>query len=286
VRVGVHLPQYGRAAGPEAIRRAARHAEDLGFADVWVSDHVVHPADQSYPSAHLYDPLLTLCWGAAATTTIGLGTSVVVAAMHPPLALANSLASLDALSGGRLTIAVGVGWSEAEFAALGQSFHDRGRRTDEILELLRRCWTDDPVSWPGPAHPVDRIRVLPKPAHPIPLWVGGSSEAAYVRACRLGDGFQAIGLHPDTIGPVVDRIRRDRPEPRFPISLRTGWDPQGMEPDLIRSERDAFEAAGVQHVVSAPWRSDLDAWLRSMEQLAGIVGLTPAPPTPAPGAPA
>jgi alkanesulfonate monooxygenase SsuD/methylene tetrahydromethanopterin reductase-like flavin-dependent oxidoreductase (luciferase family) len=136
--VGIHLPQYGRAAGPDAIRRAARLAEDLGFADLWVSDHVVHPAEQTYPSAHLYDPLLTLGWGAAATTTIGLGTSVLVAAMHPPLALANSLASLDSLSGGRLTVAVGVGWSAREFAALGQSFADRGRRTDEILELLRR----------------------------------------------------------------------------------------------------------------------------------------------------
>jgi probable F420-dependent oxidoreductase len=280
VRVGIHLPQYGRIAGPDAITRAARLAEDLGFADLWVSDHVVHPADQTYPSPRLYDPLLALCWGAAATATIGLGTSVLVAPMHPPLALAKSLASLDALSAGRLTVAVGVGWSEGEFTALGQPFHDRGRRTDEILELLRRCWTDDPVSFEGPTYRIDRIRVLPKPAHPIPLWVGGSSEAAYVRACRLGDGFHAIGLHPDTIGPVVARIRRDRPEETFPISLRTGWDPQGMEPDLIRSEHAAFAAAGVQHVISAPWRTDLDDWLRSMELLAGIVGLTPRPSAP------
>src|SRR5262245_65816486 len=100
MRVGIHLPQYGSVAGPRAIRRAARHAEELGFADVWVSDHVVHPAELSYPTAHLYDPFLTLCWGAAATTTIGLGTSVVVVAHHPPLSLANPLASLDALSGG------------------------------------------------------------------------------------------------------------------------------------------------------------------------------------------
>jgi len=85
VKVGIHLPQYGRVASGEAVTRAAHHAEELGFADVWVSDHVVHPAAQDYPSPHLYDPLLTLAWGAAATTTIGLGTSVMIVPMHNPL---------------------------------------------------------------------------------------------------------------------------------------------------------------------------------------------------------
>src|SRR5205814_4959383 len=99
MRVGVHLPQYGHVAGADAITRAARHAEDLGFADVWVSDHIVHPASQSYPSPHLYDPLVTLTWGAAATTRVGLGTSVLVVPMHNPLELANSLALIDSIVG-------------------------------------------------------------------------------------------------------------------------------------------------------------------------------------------
>ena len=77
MRVGIHLPQYGHVAGPEAISRAARHAEELGFADIWVSDHIVHPAAQTYPSPHLYDPLVTLTWGAAVTTRVGLGTSTL-----------------------------------------------------------------------------------------------------------------------------------------------------------------------------------------------------------------
>src|SRR3954467_12302540 len=129
MRIGTHLPQYGRVAGPDAIRRAAAHAEQLGFADVWVSDHVVHPAAQSYPPPYLYDPLLPLTWAAAATERIGLGTSVLVAPQYHPLWLANATSSLDALSGGRLVLAVGVGWSEAEFEALGQDFHTRGART-------------------------------------------------------------------------------------------------------------------------------------------------------------
>lgn len=271
--VGSHLPQFGHVASPDAITRAARHAEELGFSDLWVSDHVVHPASQSYPSPYLYDPLLTLAWAAAATERIGIGTSVLVAPQHNPLWLANALASLDALSGGRLTLAVGVGWSEAEFEALGQSFHDRGRRTNEILALLRACWRDDPASFDGEFYRFEDIRVLPKPAHEIPIWIGGSSEAAFRRGVALGDGFQLIGLTPEDARRPVARLRAARPEDAFTISLRTGWDPLGMEPDRIRRELGAFGDVGFQHVVSAPWRSFLDEWLRSMEQLARLVGL-------------
>lgn len=274
MRYGIHLPQYGRAAGAEAITRAARHAEALGFADVWVSDHVVQPADQGYPSPHLYDPLMTLSWAAAATERIGIGTSVLIAAQYQPLWLANAVATLDVLSGGRVTLGIGVGWSEGEFAALGQDFHTRGRRTDEILEILHACWTTDPTTYEGTYYSFRDMRVLPKPAHPIDIWIGGSSDAAFRRAARHGSGFHLIGLKPDTVVEPIARLRRDHPDPEtFVISLRTGWDPQGMEPDEIKAERDAFEAAGVQYVVAAPWRTDLDAWLASMTQLADIVGL-------------
>jgi probable F420-dependent oxidoreductase len=272
VRLGIHLPQYGRASGPRAIADAARHAEALGFDDVWVSDHVVQPAEQGYPSPHLYDPLLTLAWAAAATDHVGLGTSVLVAAQYHPLWLANATASLDALSGGRLKLAIGVGWSRREFELLGQGFTDRGRRTDEILEILEACWTTDPTTYHGNAYDLEDVRVLPKPAHPIEIWIGGGSEAAYRRAARHGSGFQLIGLKPDTVVEPVGRIRRDHPDAStYTISLRTGWDPQGMDPAEIADERAAFEAAGVQHVVAAPWRTEPDDWLRSMELLAGIV---------------
>ena len=271
MRVGIHLPQYGKAAGPDAIARAAQHAEALGFADVWVSDHLVHPAEQDYPSPFLYDPLMTLCWAAAATHRVGLGTSVLVAAHHAPLELANTLASLDALSRGRLTLGVGVGWSQREFIALGQSFHDRGRRTDELIDLLRACWRDDPVDFDGDYTKLDRIRVLPKPAHAIAIWIGGRGEPAHRRAVARGDGFQAIGLDPAQATETVARIRRDKPDPSFTISLRTGWDPRGMDPQRIRDECAAYGEAGIQHVVAAPWRTDLDAWLGSMDDLAALV---------------
>jgi probable F420-dependent oxidoreductase len=271
MRVGVHLPQYGRVAGPDAIKRAARHAEELGFVDVWVSDHVVHPAAQDYPSPYLFDPLVTLTWAAAVTERIGLGTSVLVVPMHNPLELANSLASLDALSEGRLTVAVGVGWSEQEYAALGYDFHNRGERLDEAIDLFRRAWSEDPLSFDGTFTSFDDLRILPKPTRQIPIWIGGSSEPAYRRAAIRGDGYQAVGLSTEQVGPVVERIRRDHPSDSFPISLRTGWDPQGMDPGRIQDELALFTQAGIQHVVAAPWRRDLDEWIRSMDQLAEIV---------------
>jgi probable F420-dependent oxidoreductase len=271
IEVGVHLPQYGRVASAEAVSRAARHAEELGFRDLWVSDHTVHPAAQDYPSPYLFDPLVCLTWAAAVTERIRLGTSVLVVPTHEPLALANRLASLDAMSGGRLLLGAGVGWSRAEYEALGHDFASRGKRFDEALDLFETVWRDDPATFHGEFTSFDDIRVLPKPAADIPVWIGGSSEPAYRRAVARGDGYQAVGLKPDQAAPVVERLRRDRPEEAFTISLRTGWDPQGMDPGLIREERAAFAEAGIQHVVSAPWRSDPDDWLRSMDLLADLV---------------
>lgn len=278
MQVGVHLPQYGRVASAEAVARAARHAEDLGFAGVWVSDHTVHPAAQDYPSPFLCDPLVTLTWAAAVTSRIGLGTSVLVVPQHNPLELANSLASLDSLSGGRLTAGVGVGWSAAEFAALGYDFRNRGRRTDETLRLWRTVWRDDPASFAGEHVRFEDIRLLPQPAHDIPIWVGGSGERAYRRAVELGDGFQFVGATPEQVAAPIARLRRDRPEQGFVVSLRTGWDPQGMDPDRIRAERAAFVEAGIGYVVAAPWRRTLDDWLRTLDLLAALVGLEAAAP--------
>lgn len=255
---GVHLPQYGRVASGDAVTRAARHAEDLGFTDVWVSDHIVHPAEQSYPSPYLLDPFATLSWAAAVTTKVRIGTSVLVVPQHNPVWLANHLATVDAMSGGRLIVGAGVGWSAREYEALGQSFQTRGKRLDEILDLWRAAWREDPTTFAGEYYRVSDIRFLPKPARDIPIWIGGGSEVAFARGVAKGDGFHVVGLKPPEVAPIVERLRRDRPEPSFTISARTGWDPQGMEPGLIAEENAAFEAAGIQHMVAAPWQSDVD----------------------------
>jgi len=275
MRLGIHLPQYGRASSPDAITRVARRAEELGFADVWVSDHVVVPADQGYPSPYLFEPLLTLGWAAAATERVRLGTSVLVVPHHHPLSMANSLASLDKLSGGRLTVGVGVGWSTGEFAALDQEFATRGARMDEALEIYRAAWETDPVTHHGAHYGFADMKLQPKPEARVPIWVGGRADVAVRRAARH-QGYQGISTSPEEMAALVGRLRDAGAGDDFVVSYRTGWDPNGMEPSQISEEAEAYAAAGVHHVVSAPWRSTTEEWIDSMEKLIDLVPFEPA----------
>jgi probable F420-dependent oxidoreductase len=271
MRIGIHLPQFGRAITTGGIERAARRAEELRFDDVWVSDHLVIPADQPYPAPYLYDPLMALAFAAAATEGIGIGTSVLVAPQYTsPLAVANSLASLDHLSGGRLTVGAGIGWSRAEYEALGAPFNHRGRRLEEIIALWRTAWRDDPASHDGEYYPFHDIRILPKPAHEIPIWLGGTSDAAIGRAARLADGYHGIGVEPPHAPKLVERIRALRPEETFTISLRVPFDARA-DAGTVRAAFEEYESAGIQHLHYAPDRGDLDAWVSAMEQLAAVV---------------
>src|SRR5947208_9233934 len=188
MRLGIHLPHIGQKASAEAIRRAAVQAEEFGFADVWVSEHIILPKDRMYPpSAIFWDPVLTLTWAAACTDRVRLGTSVLVLPMRHPLPLAKELATLQNLSKGRLILGAGVGWLEAEFDALGVPFKERGRRMDEGIAMMRAVWTQDPVSFEARWIPaiIRSMRAQPQPVQPIPIWIGGSSEAAIRRALRL-----------------------------------------------------------------------------------------------------
>ena len=274
MRFGIHLPQFGRAAVAGGVEQAAALAEELGFDDIWVSDHLVIPKDQAYPSPYLYDPLVSLAFAASATSRVGLGTSVLVAPQYTsPLALANSLSTLDNMSRGRLTVGLGIGWSKAEYEALHAPFDHRGARLDEIIELFRSAWRDDPSSHQGRYYSFTDIRVLPKPAHDIPIWVGGTSDAAYHRAFSRADGYHGIGVEPDDAKLVFDRVRAARPEDAFTISLRVTWDAKTVTADEIGAQRKAYEAAGIQHILVTPERGDLEAWLAGMTTIAGALGL-------------
>ena len=269
MRLGIHLPHIGRKAGPEAIRRAAVQAEELGFADVWTSEHIIVPQGAPYPpSPAFYDPVLTLCWAAAFTRRVGLGTSVLVLPMRHPLPLAKELATLQCLSEGRLILGAGVGWMEAEFAALGAPFSERGRRMDEGIAMMRAVWSEDPVSFPArwiPAR-IEEMRMLPPPVRPIPVWIGGGSEAALRRALRLGDGWHGSRLSPAEAKPVVARLIAERPRPDFAISLRSGWD--GKDAEALKSRLFGYAEAGVEHVLVEPFERGLDDWLAAVERIA------------------
>jgi alkanesulfonate monooxygenase SsuD/methylene tetrahydromethanopterin reductase-like flavin-dependent oxidoreductase (luciferase family) len=180
---------------------------------------------------------------------------VLVAPQYPsPLALANSLASLDALSGGRLTLGAGSGWSRAEFEALGAPFDHRGARLEEVVALCREVWSDDPSRHDGVRYPsFSGMRVLPKPAHHIPIWLGGRSAAALERATRIADGFAGVGLDPTESGVVAQRLRAERPEETFTVSMRVpiGQPTTAVELQALVGE---YAAAGVQHLLFAPDR--------------------------------
>jgi len=268
MRVGIHLPHIGRKAGPEAIRRAAIQAEELGFSDAWSSEHIIIPKAAPYPpSALFYDPVLTLTWAAAYTKKIGLGTSVLVLPMRHPLPLAKELATLQCLSEGRLILGAGVGWMEAEFAALGAPFRERGRRMDEGIAMMRAVWGEDPVSFPSRHIPavIEDMRMLPQPVKPIPIWIGGSSEAALARALRL-DGWHGSRLSPQEAAPIIRRLREQRSDPGFAISLRCGWD--GKDEGALGARLAAYGEAGVDHVLVEPAERALEDWLRAVEWIA------------------
>ena len=266
MQLGIHLPHIGRKAGPDSIRRAAIQAEEVGFDDVWVSEHIIVPKDGGYPpSANFWDPVLTLTWAAAVTRRVRLGTSVLVLPLRHPLPLAKELATLQNLSEGRLILGAGVGWLEAEFDALGVPFKQRGRRMDEGIAMMRAVWSQDPVSFEAKWIParIEAMRAQPQPMAPIPIWIGGSSDAAIGRALRL-DGWHGSRVGPEQAASMVKRLRSERPGADFAISLRVscGARTVGGMRDVLGSYRDA----GVQHVMAAPDDREIDDYLTTAEK--------------------
>lgn len=273
MKFGIHLPQFGRAAGPDSIRKAAIEAEQQGYDDIWVSDHLAIPVDAPYPpTAYIYEPLVSLTWAAAATTRVGLGTSVLVLPMRHPLVLAKMLATLDLMSKGRVIVGAAVGWLEPEFDALGVPFKERGARSDETIRMLRACWTDDPVNLKGERVEADfkSMRTLPHPARPIPIWVGGHAEPAFRRAVRLGDGWHGSRKSPAEARPIVKRLRAERPEESFTLSLRVNWDALSDDADTIRRQIAEYRELGIQHLMFQPHQRHAEDWLRSATKLLEI----------------
>ncbi|MET0237235.1 MAG: TIGR03619 family F420-dependent LLM class oxidoreductase [Kibdelosporangium sp.] len=210
MRIGVKLPHTGAVPGP-SVPVLARELESAGFDSLWVSDHVVLPAriESWYPFAPdgkatwptdtpYIESLVTLAAAAAVTERVRLGTAALVLPQRNPVLLAKQVASVDAISGGRVALGIGAGWLREEFEALGMPFDTRGPRMVEWIHLLRECWTGRPQGRKSEHYdlPADTL-VLPAPARPIPLYVGGHSPTALRRAGRLGDGWLAQQALPD-----------------------------------------------------------------------------------------
>lgn len=263
---------------PAAAHRVARAAEAAGFESLITIEHVAWPTryDSRYPYApdgrlpggpgtSLPDPLIWMAHVAAATTTLRLITGVLVVPQRNPLVLAKQVATLDHLSGGRISLGIGVGWLREEFDALGVPFERRGARTDEYVAAMRTLWAGDDASFRGKFVSFEGMSCNPKPVRgTVPILVGGHSEQAARRAGRLGDGFfPATGMQ-GPVEPLIALMRRAAAEAgRDParIEITTGC-PGALGDDPVRAV-EACRARGAQRVLvsSAAFLPDPEARL-------------------------
>lgn len=200
--LGVNVRNFGPQATPENLLGWARFAEEHGFGIAMISDHIAPTPEvnEIYPTP-FYDPFATISWLAGATTTLLLGTGVVVLPYRHPLLTARMAANIDRFSGGRFVLGVGVGWSEEEFAALGVPFAKRGAVTDEYLAAVTAAFADDVVSHTGEFATYRDVHTGPRPQR-LPLWIGGSAPAAIRRAVRFGAAWHPINQEPSWLREV------------------------------------------------------------------------------------
>jgi len=246
MRLGLHALGIGSGSKRAVIEAVASAAEQQAFATLWSGEHVVMVDESAsrYPYADdgkiavpavadWIDPMVCLSFAAAATTTIGLATGVLLLPEHNPVIVAKQAASLDKLSGGRFTLGIGIGWSREEFDALGIPFEHRAARAADYVAAMRTIWRDDIASHAGEFAKFVAIRVNPKPFRDgrIPVVLGGNSEAALRRVAQWGDGWYGFNLHDvddaalklDTLQRLCREAGRDRGELRLAVALR---DPQ------------------------------------------------------------
>jgi probable F420-dependent oxidoreductase len=180
LRVGVFLPSFTGDEGRSGAEIAAfaRHAEELGFDSVWATDHLLH-GSVFYRTAWL-DPIVTLTYAAAVTTRVQLGTSILVMATRHPVVLAKELATLQALSGERLILGVGTGWDEREFETVGARKSERGVRTDEAIDVVRRLLSGERVSYQGRFLRLRDVEIAPAMRGTLRLWVAGGKQLPHV----------------------------------------------------------------------------------------------------------
>lgn len=277
MQYGVHLPQLGRTADRKTLIEWAEEADRLGLHSGWVSDHVAWPReieskypytdDGSFPGGFdmpWLDPLGTLMFVAARTERLKLGTTVLILGYRPPVLTAKFWASLDVLSEGRTLLGVGVGWMKEEFDVLGMPFDHRGARGDEQLEVFDRLFSNPNPTFDGRFYQFPEIGFSPKPVQsPVPIWVGGNSDAAFRRTARYGHCFHAAFQKRDTVveewaavRSACEAIGRDPGE--VELSIRLYLDPEArMEPaksiqgsaDQMAATVGEWAAIGVDHIL-------------------------------------
>ena len=309
MRYGFYLPTRGRTATPEDLEALVRRGEALGFASVMIADHIVFPSvvTSKYPytvsgvfpgEGDALEQLALMAFIAGKTERLRLVTSVMILPYRNPVATAKTLATIDVLSRGRVTVGVGVGWLREEFEALGAAdFDRRGAVSDEYLRIFKALWTESPVSFAGEFYRFEDVRCLPEPVqkpHP-PIWIGGHSKAALRRVARLGDGWHPVGANPAVPLTPAD-LRRDLDElyrlteaegrdpsaltisykaPLYDVSrpVATGADrrPFSGSPDQIAEDIATYERLGVSELIFDFRSETLAESLERMERFAPVM---------------
>lgn len=281
MELGLHALGIGPGARRAVIDAVARAAEDVGFATLWVGEHVVmvDAPESRYPysadgriavptAADWLDPMVALSFAAAATQRIGLATGVLLLPEHNPVVLAKQAASLDVLCGGRLSLGVGVGWSREEFDALGIPFARRGARAAEYAAAMLTLWREEVATFSGEFVSFAQVRVNPKPVREgrIPIVVGGNSDAALRRAAQWGDGWYAFNL--EGVEAAAERVAVLRS-----LCEEAGRDPDGLHVSVALATPTPGDAAALAELgvdqlvlVQSPPEDPGDAaeWVRTL----------------------
>ena len=292
MRYGLCLPNFTDLATAEAIEAAAETAERLGWEAVWTTDHVLTDhSEAGSPYRINFDAIETLAWVGARHPNVKLGTSVIVVPQRNAVVLAKELASLDALSRGRVIAGVGIGWNTVEFGNLGMAdrFHVRGAYIDETIALWRHLWSGSTEPFRGRFHEFDDFVFGPLPAHgaALPIIVGGRAEAALKRAGRLGDGYHSSASGPAAFAPRLPIIRAaadaaGRPMPSLSARVRVAFDEPAQSssarsyamrgsPGEVAAEVRAFAELGVEHLALFFAASTPEAFVKSAERFASEV---------------
>lgn len=240
MRFGFYLPTRGPTATPEGYTALVQAAEGAGFSSTMIGDHVVFPTtvESTYPytasgvfpgGGDALEMFSLMMFVASRTSRLRIVSSVLIVPQRNPLVTAKTLATIDVLSGGRVTAGIGVGWMREEFEALGYSWFDRrGAVTNEFLRIWQLVWTTDPASFEGEFYRFKELRCLPMPVqkpHP-PIWIGGSSKPALRRTARFGDGWHPVGANPRVPLPPEELVAmRDE---LFRMTEAEGRDPSAV----------------------------------------------------------
>jgi probable F420-dependent oxidoreductase len=284
MQIGISLHNNWGIEDVQAIVQLASRAEALGFASVWVHDHVFNAGHVFHRigGKPYYEPMTLLSYVAARTERVGLGTSVLVLPFHNPIQLAKAAATLDVLCGGRLILGVGVGGVAPESEAMGSPFAERGAITDEAIRIMKELWTKEDPNFTGKYHRFAGMKFSPKPQQQphIPLLIGGNSRAAIRRAVRLGNGWHPSTRSPEVLSQGIRYLHerahaagRDIAEIPVSLSIPLGeptdrGDALGRDPGAIVEKIRAYAEIGVQ-MIAIPGHTDkMTEILPAMDMLA------------------